>query len=877
MKLTAESTVFNDEKVQNKFAELIVDTDGIRTEVGKKVGNNEIISRINQSAESVSIDAGKVNISGVITAINNNTTTSIDGDKIATGSLSADRVDANSGTFNTANIPNLNASKITAGDISADRMKANSITAINSLTTGKINAARLDVSSITVGSLKDGSSYSTTSQMNTAISGAIDDINVGGRNLLRMTPKVYDQDAYKTYELYLTENLVSGETYTLQLWGVNADSNSEGIQPYWGGGSISLTPMGKPDSKKYWCKTFTVGTNTSTNAWINIYNRPNGHSGMSLSITKWKLEKGNKATDWTPAPEDAPGTNLLCYPYFRQTASGSPYTINGITFTLNKNGSVTAKGTATANAWYQFTSSQYPHYPNGQVCLPAGTYTISGCPAGGSSSTYSLRLGAYSLSDGATSLAAVADYGNGRTITLDQAALIRFEFVIMNGHACPSAGLTFRPMLEVGEIAHRFSSPSATAAAAESATKYITRITDDGIRIHPASTQNNSAVINANGMEIFKGGTGSANSIAFYGDTARIGKTSDAHISMTSRLMTIDYKSDGAIATIGALNDANGLKSITYRNYNISASTISPLKFRVKTLTSAEYADGTTASVTISSDGYTLTIANRKAQELILKYVTDSPAPVYEIGKRKSGSDQGLYSLLTGYDNTVANGQSAAVGGEFNSITNTDAAAIAGSTNIVDGLRSVTLGGINLLANGVNQVVMGHYNVGQGNRISASGTDNAFIIGNGSSSARSNAFAVRWDGNINSSRYGITLWNGGTGGYQMTDAASQKVTFSNGQKISDQLTGIILVWSAWENSAVQNYNFDYQFVPKWHVINHNGSGVEFIMKNNGIASNVICTKYLYIYDTYITGNAKNDDSGTGYANDSKVLRAVIGV
>ena len=62
MKLTAESTVFNDEKVQSKFSELIVDADGIRTEVSKKVGNDEVISRINQSAESVQIQASKVAI-----------------------------------------------------------------------------------------------------------------------------------------------------------------------------------------------------------------------------------------------------------------------------------------------------------------------------------------------------------------------------------------------------------------------------------------------------------------------------------------------------------------------------------------------------------------------------------------------------------------------------------------------------------------------------------------------------------------------------------------------------------------------------------------------------------------------------------------------
>lgn len=66
--------------------------------------------------------------------------------------------------------------------------------------------------------------------------------------------------------------------------------------------------------------------------------------------------------------------------------------------------------------------------------------------------------------------------------------------------------------------------------SAKTATTYITAIDNNGIRVHPSSTQNNSAVINANGMEVFKGGTDSAHSVAFYGDTARIGKASASNI-----------------------------------------------------------------------------------------------------------------------------------------------------------------------------------------------------------------------------------------------------------------------------------------------------------------------------------------------------------
>ena len=84
MKLTAESTIFNDDKVQSKFTELVVDADGIRTEVSKKVGNTEIISRINQSAESVKIQADKIDITG--------TTTFSDGTSI--NSIAKDAADA---------------------------------------------------------------------------------------------------------------------------------------------------------------------------------------------------------------------------------------------------------------------------------------------------------------------------------------------------------------------------------------------------------------------------------------------------------------------------------------------------------------------------------------------------------------------------------------------------------------------------------------------------------------------------------------------------------------------------------------------------------------------------------------------------------------
>ena len=198
MQLESSVTLFDDDKVESRFAELQITADGITSEVSRKVGNDEVISRINQSAEAVKIQASKISINGVITAINNDTTTTIDGDKITTGTLSASAVNAQSGTFNTANIPNLSADKITSGTISADRIGAVSIGAdkikvseINigaaQITSGTINSARipnLSADKITTGTLQD-SQGNTSFDLST---GKLDvtkgEINLGNGNFI---------------------------------------------------------------------------------------------------------------------------------------------------------------------------------------------------------------------------------------------------------------------------------------------------------------------------------------------------------------------------------------------------------------------------------------------------------------------------------------------------------------------------------------------------------------------------------------------------------------------------------------------------------------------------------------------------------------------
>ena len=70
--------------------------------------------------------------------------------------------------------------------------------------------------------------------------------------------------------------------------------------------------------------------------------------------------------------------NLIPYPYTDTTK-----TLNGITFTVNSDGSVTVNGTATAQAYFKLQQS---------FSLKKGQYFFNGCPTGGAGTKYSLYL-----------------------------------------------------------------------------------------------------------------------------------------------------------------------------------------------------------------------------------------------------------------------------------------------------------------------------------------------------------------------------------------------------------------------------------------------------------------------------------------------------
>ena len=98
----------------------------ISSVVSQKVGKEEVISSINQTAEDITISANKVNISGVITAINNNTSTTINGNKIKTGSITSSQVNSSIITTSNFSAQNISASRISSGSLTSSSVKIGS-------------------------------------------------------------------------------------------------------------------------------------------------------------------------------------------------------------------------------------------------------------------------------------------------------------------------------------------------------------------------------------------------------------------------------------------------------------------------------------------------------------------------------------------------------------------------------------------------------------------------------------------------------------------------------------------------------------------------------------------------------------------------------
>ena len=126
--------------------------------------------------------------------------------------------------------------------------------------------------------------------------------------------------------------------------------------------------------------------------------------------------------------ETREGYNLLIPP--------ATQTKNGITFTVNDDNSITVNGTAKANASINFVNSS----GSTMLSFEAGTYKLTGCPEGGSNTTY--RMGMNLNGDN-------FDAGDGAIITTSEDVTNKVVWLIVYKGTTVS-NLTFYPMLIKG-------------------------------------------------------------------------------------------------------------------------------------------------------------------------------------------------------------------------------------------------------------------------------------------------------------------------------------------------------------------------------------------------------------------------------------------
>lgn len=141
---------------------------------------------------------------------------------------------------------------------------------------------------------------------------SVDNLQIGGRNLIKQSNIEHASSEYKIVTYKPTSYLVAGETYTLSLC-VTPAENVTKLIPYVSGAYtplVTLVPNGT--SKQIISGTFTAsysdGRTPEDNPSygnIDIFRLPNNGTVTGETTIHWiKVEKGNKPTDWTPAPED---------------------------------------------------------------------------------------------------------------------------------------------------------------------------------------------------------------------------------------------------------------------------------------------------------------------------------------------------------------------------------------------------------------------------------------------------------------------------------------------------------------------------------------------------------------------------------------------
>lgn len=236
---------------------------------------------------------------GSINSAAGNRFTQITSEGIYTGVLSANQINAGEIDASVVTVKNINASNIASGEISSRFLRVNSSLTVGGTDNGEI-LIKDSNNNVTASLNRDGIKIGNKTVQD-YVNGEIDGIDIGGRNLVSDSFKERVSNEYQIASYSLSENWVPGAVYTVTFKGSVSAPNTIGM--WRDSGDVHVTFNVTNDGNGNYKMTFVCPEAPVAGNTVTFWNFP-ASTATSASMRELKIEKGNKATDWTPSPKD---------------------------------------------------------------------------------------------------------------------------------------------------------------------------------------------------------------------------------------------------------------------------------------------------------------------------------------------------------------------------------------------------------------------------------------------------------------------------------------------------------------------------------------------------------------------------------------------
>lgn len=727
--------------------------------------------------------------------------------------------------------------------------------------------------------------YSTTEDMNKAISAAItvsengimsnvtnaiDDIEIGGRNLLLNTNTTSGKAVIVKGATQVTSGIsswtntsgvltlngsVSGaecyyrfmspsntNLYTLEAGNDYTISGKLKISTT--SGTLKSVNIRSQHSITSWTGGLSqVVTDVDSDEWVEFaftHSIPEDALGAYFSVqvfyssswagvvqlTELKLEKGNKATDWTPAPEDMATSEDVTTLSTRIIQTED---------TIQSQATAISNNTTNISTLTQTATSITARLDSLQI---GGRNLISG------TSEENKELGGYPSSgytEGVTGKTIGIPTGDSYVLSFEAKSTVSGDVIRCHFYS---------PNTTTGvEVSTGYTGTSGDGHAlvelTDSWEKYWIRYTQNGAN---TTSQKNWIV-----GRRFKGegtGTISVRSIKleegeYATDWTPAPEDVDSDVEDAKKQATnyLNLSEDGLV--VGNMEETTDEESLG-ANVRIRSD---GLDIRDCTTVLASF-DDDCISLGNTSENATIYMCNKKASmtsDSKGRFKIQSDGTV--ICSEDKDGNEGIFSYITAFSS---------IDEEGNKFTSASLQ-----------LETDSSGGSDMAADLVGELDLSYSQNNPGSKLKGWADNITFDGLNGISLSSSS-------GSITANGFTLaenkTLWSGA---YYMT--ASHSCTLS--EAVSAQTNGIVLIFSAYRSSASQNYEWKSYFIPKQLIASHGRNSHVFVM--NSVGFGYIAAKNLYVSNTTVTGNNSNTSTGTKngvtYANNSFVLRYVIGV